>query len=248
MPKNKRLALGFSLVELSIVIVIIGLIVSAVFVGKELIDASKIINARKEAENYASATRVFKDKYEGLPGDLRTAAEYLGAPAISGDGDNILEFIGLIGQPTPVNYLTAPFNDHEMSQFWVHLAQANLIAGQYTESELPGVGMPAFSYDESVGYKLSYYQHALDSSGTRGLPMSTLSFILPGRWSLFGFQASVTPETMQKLDTKFDDGKGGSGLIIDASPPAPYFCHDVNGQYNFQFTYKNCIPVFLYGL
>ncbi len=61
---------GFTLIELSIVLVIIGLIIGGVLVGKDLIKAAEIRSTIGQYEKYKTAVNTFKLKYSGLPGDL----------------------------------------------------------------------------------------------------------------------------------------------------------------------------------
>src|SRR5665213_3372659 len=87
---------GFTLIELSIVLVIIGLIVGGILVGRDMIEAAKVRATVSQYEKFITAANTFKLKYGDLPGDLTTAeATALGfAPlsrpnsgtAIPGDG------------------------------------------------------------------------------------------------------------------------------------------------------------------
>lgn len=64
-----RLRSGFSLVELSIVLVILGLLVGGVLTGQSLIRASELRKFMNTMERYKAATYTFRDKYFALPGD-----------------------------------------------------------------------------------------------------------------------------------------------------------------------------------
>jgi len=88
---------AFTLVELAIVLVIIGLIVGGVLVGNDLIQAARIKSAISQITNYSAAVNTFRIKYSALPGDVSPilAANY-GMEARSGadghgDNDKILE-------------------------------------------------------------------------------------------------------------------------------------------------------------
>ena len=72
---------AFTLVELSIVLVIIGLLVGGVLSGKSLIRASELRAVASEFSYYKIAIGNFKDKYSALPGDMRNAVTYWGAAA-----------------------------------------------------------------------------------------------------------------------------------------------------------------------
>jgi len=90
---------GFTLIELSIVLVIIGLLVSGVLVGRDLIAAAELRSQISQIEGYNTAVRTFQLKYGGLPGDLSadkvdafgfTATPYRNGTKGEGDGDGII--------------------------------------------------------------------------------------------------------------------------------------------------------------
>ena len=61
---------GFTLIELSIVLVIIGLIVGGVLVGQDLIRAAYIRAQISQIEKFNTAVNTFYGKYQALPGDM----------------------------------------------------------------------------------------------------------------------------------------------------------------------------------
>ena len=78
---------GFTLVEIAIVLVVIGLLLGGVLKGQELVLNSQIRNAISEYNNVASALFAYQDRYRQLPGDDDTAAARWGATATDGDGN-----------------------------------------------------------------------------------------------------------------------------------------------------------------
>ena len=76
--KNKIYNNGFSLLELSIVLSIIGLIAGGVTVGANIIHAAQLRAVITDINSYTSAMLAFKDKFDGLPGDLTNATEFWG--------------------------------------------------------------------------------------------------------------------------------------------------------------------------
>lgn len=78
---------GFTLVELSVVLVIIGLIIGAVLLGRDLIKAAEIRAAISELANIQTALVMFEDKYKALPGDMSDATAYWPGVTSNGDGD-----------------------------------------------------------------------------------------------------------------------------------------------------------------
>jgi len=66
---------AFTLVELSIVLVILGLLVGGTLTGQSLIHAAELRSVVKDYEKYKTAMHVFEDKYFALPGDMTNATE-----------------------------------------------------------------------------------------------------------------------------------------------------------------------------
>lgn len=82
---------GFTLIELAIVLVIIGLLLGGVLKGQELINSAKVKNMTNDFRSVQVQLYTFQDKYRALPGDDKAAKDHLGAVATNGDGDGIIE-------------------------------------------------------------------------------------------------------------------------------------------------------------
>ncbi len=138
---------GFTLVELSVVLVVIGLIVGGVMVGRDLIKAAEIRATISQIEKYKTAANTFKLKYEYLPGDiLSSKAAQIGLKTFSGaaagiqgrrDGNGVIE--GYYDSSPPSLYAGSIAAIGETCLFWVDLTGAsgvnvNLIEGNYIGS------------------------------------------------------------------------------------------------------------------
>jgi prepilin-type N-terminal cleavage/methylation domain-containing protein len=123
---------GFTLIELSIVLVIIGLLVGGLLVGRDLIKAAEIRSSLSQLEQFQSAVGAFRLKYNCRPGDCPNATtQYSFAPMTgwcnnfgsNGDGN------GIIGPSDSYLFGTGQANQTEKMLFWWHLNQARLLAG-----------------------------------------------------------------------------------------------------------------------
>jgi prepilin-type N-terminal cleavage/methylation domain-containing protein len=125
---------GFSLVELSIVLVILGLLVGGVLTGKSLIRAAELRAVTTEFASYQAAVQTFKDKYQAFPGDMTNATRFWGdnntycadgtipngnPGTCNGNGDGLISTVGTVATAA------------EMFMFWNQLALSGMLTGTY---------------------------------------------------------------------------------------------------------------------
>ncbi|MBS1154220.1 MAG: hypothetical protein H6R07_144 [Proteobacteria bacterium] len=82
---------GFTLVELAIVLVVIGLITGMAFKGRDLIDGAKIKNAQAQYNKVATAFNVYHEKYGSFPGDGWSAAPGTAVTGSTGTRNGLLD-------------------------------------------------------------------------------------------------------------------------------------------------------------
>ena len=136
LKKSKKQS-GFTLIEMSIVLVIIGLIVGGVLVGRDLISAAAVRAQISQIEKYNLAVNTFREKYGYLPGDIpnpyapqfgfASRGQYTG----EGDGNGTLEAIWKNADGG--HYGSGGAADGEVGMFWVDLSKAGLIPETFNE-------------------------------------------------------------------------------------------------------------------
>lgn len=98
---------AFSLIEISIVLIIIGLITTAVFKGQDLIESARIQSSIEELNQIKLSTLTYRDQYGQWPGNDSRAQQYFGNSVTNGDGRGLI-------------------HGSETTQAWHHLKAAGL--------------------------------------------------------------------------------------------------------------------------
>ncbi len=126
---------AFSLVELSIVLVILGLLTGGILAGQSLIRAAELRSTMADISRFSTAVRTFQDKYFALPGDMNNATRFWGSAGGTGSDAACMAFTT---SPATCNgngegwIETAIIAADERFLAWEHLANAGLIEGSYT--------------------------------------------------------------------------------------------------------------------
>ncbi|MDP3586289.1 MAG: prepilin-type N-terminal cleavage/methylation domain-containing protein [Thiobacillus sp.] len=129
-PNFPRHQSGFTLIEIAIVLVIIGLLLGGILKGQELITQGRIRNVSNDLQSMTAAINLYQGRYLALPGDDAGAAARwtITAPTPS---------TGTVGDGVIAGaYNTATAAD-ESRQFWLHLRRAGLVGGAVNDSNPP---------------------------------------------------------------------------------------------------------------
>jgi len=228
---------GFTLVELSIVLVIIGLLIGGVLKGQELIESSRLNSVAAQYNGYLAAINTFQDKYQALPGDMLTPGTRLPNCGTGGTCDTAGNGNGIIGA-TLATPQTAAAAATENLRAWQHLAKANLVNGVQETGAIYGAQYP--SARTGGGFNIVH--------ATVGGNTSHWFRLGPGQTAptaavtaTDGAQA-LSPSQVATLDRKMDDGIPQSGNVVTDAGLAGTGC--TGTAYAENNTGKNCNVMF----
>ena len=212
---------AFTLVELSIVLVILGLLVGGVLTGQALIRSAELRAIATEKDRYLVALNTFKDKYFALPGDMPNAYQYWGDTC----GTNTADYrTGCNGNGNGL-----VIESGEGTKVWEHLSRAGLIEGAYDGmggAEPTRNGVPASKF--SQGYwnmnTTPVEEPALAVSDRDASNNITTSFRQTLKLAIGSLGdgasdgwvdplSSLTNAEALNVDTKVDDGRAALGKV-----------------------------------
>ncbi|MEM6812371.1 MAG: prepilin-type N-terminal cleavage/methylation domain-containing protein [Pseudomonadota bacterium] len=200
---------GFTLVELAIVMIIIGLLIGGILKGQELIGNAQTTATIAQIKGLDGALSTFNDKYNTLPGDMEDPDERLAncGGACNTDGDEN----GRIDGP---NIDDLPALNEEGTVAFIHLAAADLISGIDIDSTGSadnefGSALPEAEIDG--GFWIGY-----DNDGTVGGVADSRRghyLVLTQLAANTGGGDGIPAVTAGQIDRKMDDGLPESGDI-----------------------------------
>src|SRR6266446_2980231 len=187
---------GFTLVEIAIVLVIIGLLLGGILKGQEMITQAKIKNVIADFSGVSAAYHGYQDRYRAIPGDDPNAAtRWTTAPAaISGNGNGVVA--GLYNSATATD---------ESRLWWDHLRRAGFVSGSGTNQPFNAVtGQIGVQTGDGAGGPT-----LLNVSGGNG-------FI-----GLIMCSANLPDKIAIAVDTQMDDGASNQGTVRGLLQTAP---------------------------
>lgn len=250
MRSNNKAKSGVTLVELSIVLVITGLIIGGILVGRDLIKSAAVRSVLSQLENYKVAVNTFEAKYGYIPGDIPgRVASPLGFYNVSGtlantqgcgDGNRIIQ-----------GWNAAPWIDGgnlagEVLIFWLHLSQAKMIDGVYGAGEnvsIVGATASGGSYSGATSPPV------VDSDSTfvgEIFPKAKIGdnmyfsvgnvtsmsnvFVLTAITKIYTVADTdstngISPTDAYSIDLKIDDGAPASGAVYALDAKTNYLGH-----------------------
>ena len=224
---KKTLNSAFSLVELSIVIIIIGLLFVGVSGGSKLIESAKISRLMSEIRSIDNAIVAFNQAYDALPGDFDSAQSLFGTSGVNnGDGDGFVETI------TGTNIADA-LGD-EVSNVFVHLQNGEFIDGTYNAQidQLSFMKEMAFSAyaiysntfsQNTSGQSFDSNYYSSNFTGNNHIVIGSVKITSTNRNFNYIEGAFLTNGQALSIDKKYDDGAMNSGNISVKNTSSKYW-------------------------
>lgn len=175
---------GFTLIEIAIVLVIIGLLLGGVLKGQELITSARVKNLTSQQDGVKAAYFAFLDRYRALPGDFTQASTTINGVAASpcgtGNGDGNGQITG-----------------NESILAWEHLSKAGFLTGAYTCNTTEG---PTTTPTNPYGTRMQLiYDNVYAGTATARHNVKT------------GNQ--IPSDILAEVDRKIDDGNAEGGTF-----------------------------------
>jgi prepilin-type N-terminal cleavage/methylation domain-containing protein len=188
----RRQQSGFTLVEIAIVLVIIGLLLGGVLKGQELINSAKVKNLASDFRTIPTYVYGYQDKFRALPGDdIQVATHLAGPPAAS-----LASSGGTVGNGVIEGNWNSTTATDESALFWQHVRMANLAAGPTVVTD--------------AGY---YPTNAV--GGRIGISGATAALIqitgMTGTYQICS--KSILGKFAKQLDIQMDDGNTATGSM-----------------------------------
>lgn len=226
-PNSKQR--GFTLIEIAIVLVIIGLLLGGVLKGQELINTARVRSLGNNVDGITSAWFSFSDRYRAFPGDYNQGSVNIPNITNNGDGNGLVD------------------TDAERALAWSHLQAAGYITGSYPDT---GKTIVAGQYacstdtcpDNGFGQGMLISRGKLQQSAVAATAVA--HELLTGR--------AIPSDVLAELDRKIDDGTASAGSMQLGQAGTGWVGTDVTPcqnssdttLYNMQTPSDNCAAVF----
>lgn len=254
---------AFTIVEVSVVVVIIAVIMAGILLGTDLMHNARVVKTLSQVDGLNKAVAAFRDKYHELPGDMPNAISFWGAESVCNatpfTRNPHKETCNGSGNSHVGDILTdAGATTYEIFRAWQHLANSGMVEGAYSGtrgSSSVSHAMPRVNIHEGPiegsGYTFYYlYSPAGDASHW---PAKYGHVILFGKENpgTLNNGAVLTPQESFSLDTKIDDGHPARGTVrtFRSGTSANCTLNDIASTtaYRFAISSPACSLLFITG-
>lgn len=199
---------GFTLVEIAIVLVIIGLLIGGVLKGQEMITNAKVSKVENDYKGITAAILAYQDRYGVLPGDDPSASTRFPGTWSAADNGNGNGVVGPAGAGAAWN---STVNTTENRLIWKHLRGAGFLKGP-VDATTAAYQQPAHAFGGLIGFEQSLYN-------------------LSGHVIVFG---GLPGNVVQILEARGDDGNPSTGSVQGNAAATTY---TLNTNYNLAYSF-----------
>jgi prepilin-type N-terminal cleavage/methylation domain-containing protein len=210
---------GFTLVEIAIVLVVIGLLLGGILKGQQLINSARVRNLADQSSGVQAAYYGFVDRFRNVPGDMDPVKA---CTAIGKDVDS-----GVSGFSGDCSTATIGGNGNgqidtiaEAGAVWAQMSTAGFLNGTYTGNT-----------PDATSYKTGVSNGAVPANAFQGpIMLAHMANYIQGNATssivrlAFSFGGLIPVPILRDLDQKVDDGVAGSGVLRSSnevsSPPS----------------------------
>ncbi len=245
---------GFTLIELSIVLVIISLIVAGIVGGQSLIHSAQLRSVVAEVRGFQTAINTYKDYYGYFPGDHPNAQSYwptecvdIGANKCNGNGNG---------------RINTTATHEEGLRMWQHLSLAAMTPGSYTGDTggslvytSTAAGTAQFNFFAGIVTDDNFPYSKLNGGrygGAYWVSKSQSAIFLAKQGLLTGIDSIVdgvvTPSDAEVIDKKMDDGLPGKGGVTSANRIDNLCLSGTSPNYSYKLADTNEICLMFFAI
>ena len=214
---------GFTLVELSIVLVIIGLLIGGILAAQSMIKTAKITGIIKDLGQYDAAFSLFRSKYNGtLPGDTTLFPS-------GGNDDKVVD-------------------TYEFPQYWYHLSLGVSLKKKNTNLDFIQGGDP---FAEQLKDSCPQFDIEQDQNEVTCLVVASQQYrYFEGPYAVAPTNAPMRAVDLAAIDAKIDDGKAQTGSVKVGywGSLGPEACANFSNTYAVDNTNFACVPIIDMGI
>lgn len=211
----KRKQSGFTLIEIAIVLLIIGLLLGGIMKGQSMINSARVRAIANDLTGIEAAWISFQDRYRSLPGDFPQASTHIVQGAVDGDANARVD------------------TGAEAGAVWQHLAGAGFISGIFDGAPIASLTDSACAVTTCPGNPYNGFYKIGNSSNALNQTTASHELTTGG---------NIPVEVLYELDLKMDDGVAGTGRLR-AFDVAPYTTCVANNEWNVVSGAADCAAV-----
>lgn len=214
-PRSLNKQSGFTLIEIAIVLLIIGLLLGGIMKGQEMINSARVRSIATDLTGIQTAWVSFQDRYRTLPGDFSKASTHIAAGTVDGNANAKID------------------DANEAGAVWQHLALSGFISGDFDGAAAGATSDTSCAETTCPSNPYSGFYKITNSTNALGATNAAHELATGGNLPVI---------VAYELDMKIDDGQPDSGKVR-AFDAAPHNACVVSGEWDVAGGATDCAAV-----